>query len=444
MAVVKLHVIALSVACIFAPGMAQSSMEQDSEGNVIIAVAWPSNSLYVSVNGVKTKVFTESQVEDLKNEMYMEMDAKIEWFQKSTLGTVLMSTKLQGDFQDMTLKDILDEKDQIIDDLVANLTALNEDKADKLDVHEVRLQAGEIGDDLTSLTDAVDDIFEELATIADNDNSTDTCLSALVQRFVSKDGGGPVAECPDPDADSDDHLCPVLKAPTYGEMKGFGRTHGSLTSFTCHDGFTLVGSKDALCKDGEWSHEVPVCAGTVTCDIIVDNFLGVVFVDGKEISWDTSNNQWDSVRQIKFLTTAKTLAFRGLDAEKGCAAGGMAMHCNAVGESPWHDVNSNTNDWKVFGSFNNDGITGTEWTATDFDDSKWHGPAVSMAAPDAKDMCIRADSQPCEWVPGSNENFCPCDNLDEGDRVRAICADEAKAGNSAGGQRTFWWFRISI
>ena len=65
--------------------------------------------------------------------------------------------------------------------------------------------------------------------------------------------------------------CSKLTAPNNGAKSTDETGDGSIVEFTCDQGYTLIGDSSIMCSDGNWSGNVPVCAGTV----IVKNFFVV-------------------------------------------------------------------------------------------------------------------------------------------------------------------------
>ena len=54
--------------------------------------------------------------------------------------------------------------------------------------------------------------------------------------------------------------CDDLIAPANGDVNQPGNSVGTVASYTCNDGFQLIGDKTRTCqKDGEWSGADPVC-----------------------------------------------------------------------------------------------------------------------------------------------------------------------------------------
>ena len=55
-------------------------------------------------------------------------------------------------------------------------------------------------------------------------------------------------------------LCPDLSNPTNGTVTVMGTSVGDTASYTCNDGFELIGSMSVTCtSDGTWSDEPPMC-----------------------------------------------------------------------------------------------------------------------------------------------------------------------------------------
>ncbi len=58
--------------------------------------------------------------------------------------------------------------------------------------------------------------------------------------------------------------CDQLKPPEYGDVKLSGLTIGSHATYTCEDGFELLGNEFRSCEaDGEWSGTDPTCQGII-------------------------------------------------------------------------------------------------------------------------------------------------------------------------------------
>ena len=55
-------------------------------------------------------------------------------------------------------------------------------------------------------------------------------------------------------------LCPDLNNLPNGTLTVMGLSVGDATSFTCDDGYELIGSMNVTCtSDGTWSDEPPMC-----------------------------------------------------------------------------------------------------------------------------------------------------------------------------------------
>ena len=55
-------------------------------------------------------------------------------------------------------------------------------------------------------------------------------------------------------------LCPDLSNPANGMVTVMGTSVGDTASYTCNDGFELIGSMSVTCtSDGTWSDEPPMC-----------------------------------------------------------------------------------------------------------------------------------------------------------------------------------------
>ena len=55
-------------------------------------------------------------------------------------------------------------------------------------------------------------------------------------------------------------LCPDLSDPANGMVTVMGTSVGDTASYTCNDGFELIGSMSVTCtNDGTWSDEPPMC-----------------------------------------------------------------------------------------------------------------------------------------------------------------------------------------
>jgi len=54
--------------------------------------------------------------------------------------------------------------------------------------------------------------------------------------------------------------CEVTSGPSHGEISVTGNTPRSVATFTCDDGYTLVGMDILTCQNNNvWSGEFPVC-----------------------------------------------------------------------------------------------------------------------------------------------------------------------------------------
>ena len=66
-----------------------------------------------------------------------------------------------------------------------------------------------------------------------------------------------------------DLLCPVLPDPLNGEVNVSSRIISSIASYTCNDGFTLVGEEERECMaDGQWSGREPICVCEFEQDVL--------------------------------------------------------------------------------------------------------------------------------------------------------------------------------
>ena len=55
-------------------------------------------------------------------------------------------------------------------------------------------------------------------------------------------------------------LCPDLSYPANGVVTVMGTSVGDTASYTCNDGYELIGSMSVTCtSDGTWSDEPPMC-----------------------------------------------------------------------------------------------------------------------------------------------------------------------------------------
>ena len=55
-------------------------------------------------------------------------------------------------------------------------------------------------------------------------------------------------------------LCPDLSDPANGTVTVMGTSVGDTASYTCNDGFELIGSMSVTCtSDGTWSDQPPMC-----------------------------------------------------------------------------------------------------------------------------------------------------------------------------------------
>ena len=55
-------------------------------------------------------------------------------------------------------------------------------------------------------------------------------------------------------------LCPDLSDPANGMVTVMGTSVGDTASYSCNDGFELIGSMSVTCtSDGTWSDEPPMC-----------------------------------------------------------------------------------------------------------------------------------------------------------------------------------------
>jgi len=97
-------------------------------------------------------------------------------------------------------------------------------------------------------------------------------------------------------------------------------------------------------------------ASAVTCEILQDNEIKSVFVDGVDITWSGPDNhmhrRWNKASTFEFSDDAKVLAMRTADYENGCTTGGLFMKCtssnpkwNIDSENPYAFKVASTNDW---------------------------------------------------------------------------------------------------
>ena len=55
-------------------------------------------------------------------------------------------------------------------------------------------------------------------------------------------------------------LCPDLENPFNGVVTQFGVSEGDTATYSCSDGYELVGAKVLHCQnDGTWDNSPPVC-----------------------------------------------------------------------------------------------------------------------------------------------------------------------------------------
>ena len=56
--------------------------------------------------------------------------------------------------------------------------------------------------------------------------------------------------------------CDILEPPSDGQVSQTGTLAGSVATYSCNQGFTLVGEETRVCQaNGEWSDEEPFCKG---------------------------------------------------------------------------------------------------------------------------------------------------------------------------------------
>ncbi|XP_076821841.1 sushi, von Willebrand factor type A, EGF and pentraxin domain-containing protein 1-like isoform X2 [Clavelina lepadiformis] len=81
--------------------------------------------------------------------------------------------------------------------------------------------------------------------------SADDCKNVLKQCLCDDICG---MSCVNPEL-----VCPELESPDYGRIHG-NRTYGSEVTYTCNDGYVLVGSSTRRCRsDKKWSGSAPYC-----------------------------------------------------------------------------------------------------------------------------------------------------------------------------------------
>ena len=54
---------------------------------------------------------------------------------------------------------------------------------------------------------------------------------------------------------------PDLAAPGFGEVRLSGNSEGDSASYSCEDGFLLIGESTRICQEnGQWTEDPPVCS----------------------------------------------------------------------------------------------------------------------------------------------------------------------------------------
>ena len=94
-------------------------------------------------------------------------------------------------------------------------------------------------------------------------------------------------------------MCQDLVAPTNGDVS-FNVSHGGTVTYTCDDGFELIGDSMGVCWDGVWSISEPTC-----CKLHTYIYVHImVYVHVRKCS----NNYWSAVgtplgwRNFKMVT----------------------------------------------------------------------------------------------------------------------------------------------
>lgn len=61
-------------------------------------------------------------------------------------------------------------------------------------------------------------------------------------------------------------LCPAFSTPANGEISGSRRNVGAVVRFDCMPGYSLRGSRSAVCgATGQWDNKSPVCVCKYLC-----------------------------------------------------------------------------------------------------------------------------------------------------------------------------------
>lgn len=97
------------------------------------------------------------------------------------------------------------------------------------------------------------------------------------------------------------NLCPVLTAPTNGQVSQNGNNLSALANYSCNERFRLVpqGAEFRTCTANGWNGALPMCGkysnswnGTLcVVSIIIMTGMGYVAVY-KWVEWDCTNVQW--------------------------------------------------------------------------------------------------------------------------------------------------------
>ncbi|ELT92507.1 hypothetical protein CAPTEDRAFT_223767 [Capitella teleta] len=104
--------------------------------------------------------------------------------------------------------------------------------------------------------------------------------------------------------------CPRISNIANGMVDGKDYTYGAHVHFSCHTGFTLIGSHARICRqDGKWSGQEAVCA-MVDCGLPVPFYNG--FLDGQQTTYGAT---------IRFICFGRT-SFDGESRSTTCQDNG--------------------------------------------------------------------------------------------------------------------------
>jgi hypothetical protein len=77
-------------------------------------------------------------------------------------------------------------------------------------------------------------------------------------------------------------VCEKHDVPLHGTMDDYaGNEYNSAVTFSCNEGYLLVGKKTSTCGDaGKWSSEPPICEKKceINCQIVLFNCFTIVEV----------------------------------------------------------------------------------------------------------------------------------------------------------------------